>query len=954
MKSKGYPRNHLIGAFLAVILLTSAGATAAETTVPPKTGQTQANKYQVAIGKETKNLKAKAPVLVTGISPASFGFTTLSQQVEMVLQMSKQPSWRRRWTCEAEIWLKYRGEQLRGIDHLTVEHVQRDGDQIRVLCRRTISTEKERSAAPYLPVAVVGLGKLPAGKYQVQWVVQTYHPDDKEHPDGSADKRSASEKPKTLQHSFTVEPATEKTSAAGAPLDRICKVFPASKHIPPDRFSSHPDLPALVRIAETDIDLLLAEGSFRESYCVINPQTFKQFRETTRMSPRLPKDRSKANDAPTLADYEEYMATWRELEGRRCRLDRRREIIWMIVKKVASTRRQVLVDLLNHKDVSIRWSTTQFLLTDPSLKEEKVVAALQAIARDKPRPALPGESMSLEQSRQRELPDLAARVLTNWKVMDVLQRLLSDLVKQKPVGWELLHETGNVTPAHLSAGRGTYVRLRRKTPEPGVGYKLRGIHLWLMDPDYRPELPRHEPNNGSVAYVRQSGSASQWGKWNGGPVFIQAGGETEKEWPDWARDLRRALKVGSDANGRNQSEATGDMPRAGQQSTIIGLVDQRFAAISRSIKADFDNVVSLKSTSVRINGDDSLRIAYRFNKRPATLILHRTEEDTYKGTMRIPVLIEQWRDPKIPADVDEGQERRVEEKTFEIAVRVIARNTINTDRQSSGVASLVVPLPAPAAQSGVAGAVPTEAAEMPVEQSREAYFPQSRAIAPDAIPRAEVELINRLEGGSPNMQIGTKALIQEAGLPRVVTVRRSAPPDPYLVTDGSGRYYARCAPGTVNPPGTTTIYRVDLGGDKVIDRYLWFERFHYPGRLYVQSVGFDPKRGTPIIALLRMHNSRNAESRDEQVELSIYLAGKLVQHVTTKQLDDLGAEVKAYQGGRIADGDYAVYRFNGYDASKRQEHPYGCFSFMIGGNIVLIDIAKGDIVVHPTTGSLGY
>jgi hypothetical protein len=79
------------------------------------------------------------------------------------------------------------------------------------LCRRTISTKKKYSDVPYLPVVVVGLGKLPAGKYQVQWIVKTYHPEDEEHPDGSAGATPASEKPETLEYSFTVEPAAEGT-----------------------------------------------------------------------------------------------------------------------------------------------------------------------------------------------------------------------------------------------------------------------------------------------------------------------------------------------------------------------------------------------------------------------------------------------------------------------------------------------------------------------------------------------------------------------------------------------------------------------------------------------------------------------------------------------------------------------------------------------------------------------
>jgi len=435
---------------------------------PVKSVHTQSKKYQVVYGQETENLKARAPVLVLGASPGSFGFSTLSMQIDLVLNMNKYPSWHARWTPEAEIWLKYRGEQLRVVDRLTVDDVQRDGTQIRVSCRRTISTDKERSDAPYLPVACVVLGKLPPGKYEVQWIVKTYRPGDEEHPNASAGATPASEKPEILQHSFTVEPAVEKTSAAGILLDRICKAFPIGEHIPPDRFSAHPDLPALARIAETDIDSLLAEG-FGKSMIVINPQRFEQFKKTTRMSLRLPQDGSKAKDVPTRADYEKYMASWREQEVRRGEVDRRREIIWMIVKKVASTRRQVLVDLLDHKDLSIRWSTTQFLLSSPSLKDDKVVAALQALARDKPPAGTNASEMSREYFRRHETAVLAALVLSNWQVKE-------------------------------------------------------------------------------------------------------------------------------DMNDTPDATAVGGTPPAGQQPTISGLVDRRFASISRSIKADFDNAVSPNNT----------------------------------------------------------------------------------------------------------------------------------------------------------------------------------------------------------------------------------------------------------------------------------------------------------------------------------------------------------------------
>ena len=101
-----------------------------------------------------------------------------------------------------------------------------------------------------------------------------------------------------------------------------------------------------------------------------------------------------------------------------------------------------------------------------------------------------------------------------------------------------------------------------------------------------------------------------------------------------------------------------------------------------------------------------------------------------------------------------------------------------------------------------------------------------------------------------------------------------------------------------------------------------------------------------MIAVFRPHNRRDAGGPDKQVEFSIYLAGKLVSSYTTKDLKELGAEVKTSRGGRMQDGgDYAVYRFSGYDGYQPAKHPYGCLCFTIGGNIVLVDIATGNVVL---------
>lgn len=175
--------------------------------------------------------------------------------------------------------------------------------------------------------------------------------------------------------------------------------------------------------------------------------------------------------------------------------------------------------------------------------------------------------------------------------------------------------------------------------------------------------------------------------------------------------------------------------------------------------------------------------------------------------------------------------------------------------------------------------------------------------------------------------------------------RRGMRPFAYLATDSSGRYYARCTPGA---PGTTRIFRVRSSKDELVDEYRWYERSRHPNRLHLLDVGYDAGRDKATIAVFRPHNERDPRGPDKQAEFSIYLAGKLVRSYTTKELKDLGAKVETNAGrGRVPKGDYADYRFNGYDVYHVDKHPCGCFSWTIGGKIVLVDIATGKLLKNP-------
>jgi len=312
----------------------------------------------------------------------------------------------------------------------------------------------------------------------------------------SAGAALAAESPKRPQHSSTAQPATRGadvaaehgSSAPGALLNAICKDFPCGENILPDRFSSHPAVRALTRLAETDVDSLLAEGHLGESLMVINPQTFEQFKDTKRMSLRGTEEGSIAADAPTWADYEKYLADWKRQDDHRRGLEHRRSVIWMVVKTAASDDRQVLIDLLDHENLSVRWSTTRFLLANPSLKDEKVAAALRSLARDKP-PAVPaGSATSPEQARRRELPGLAARVLSKWQVRaEVGNTPDSDTTggTLPGDGKSTILRRGDLIGRHISAlrkyGDGTPL-LELETPSrvPGITERGTEVGMWKV------------------------------------------------------------------------------------------------------------------------------------------------------------------------------------------------------------------------------------------------------------------------------------------------------------------------------------------------------------------------------------------------------------------------------------------------------------------------------------------
>ncbi len=106
---------------------------------------------------------------------------------------------------------------------------------------------------------------------------------------------------------------------------------------------------------------------------------------------------------------------------------------------------------------------------------------------------------------------------------------------------------------------------------------------------------------------------------------------------------------------------------------------------------------------------------------------------------------------------------------------------------------------------------------------------------------------------------------------------------PYVSTmDGMSVFYARCIPDEVEGnKGTTTIYVVRKDGDKKTDVYPWYS----PGGLYL---GWSPIAGKVAVMSLR----EKAPTREQQVEFSFHLGGKLIKSYTTKDLEKMGVKIE--------------------------------------------------------------
>ena len=109
--------------------------------------------------------------------------------------------------------------------------------------------------------------------------------------------------------------------------------------------------------------------------------------------------------------------------------------------------------------------------------------------------------------------------------------------------------------------------------------------------------------------------------------------------------------------------------------------------------------------------------------------------------------------------------------------------------------------------------------------------------------------------------------------------------------EGPSVFYARCIPSEdEGNKGTTTIYRVNKGGDEKVDSYNWYS----PDGVIL---GWSPIEGKVAAISLR----ERASGRNKQIEFAFHLGGKLLQSYTTQSLGVLGIEIgPSFEGGEQA------------------------------------------------------
>jgi len=204
-------------------------------------------------------------------------------------------------------------------------------------------------------------------------------------------------------------------------LSELTTRFPPGKYIPPDLFFADRNVRKLLNMAGRDIDGLVAGARLGEPLVCYGLQPF-------------PFDHwKKSASEPTEAEYRKYVDRIRKEEGHRCEVEQRRRIIGMAIKKVASREPQILVCLLEHKDVLVRDYAVSLLRYDGwSLKHWPIInVLLENLPERNPWNDRPGgvPSGPGDQYLRDTLPLQMAEVLSLWRIPEALpyiERLAGD------------------------------------------------------------------------------------------------------------------------------------------------------------------------------------------------------------------------------------------------------------------------------------------------------------------------------------------------------------------------------------------------------------------------------------------------------------------------------------------------------------------------------------------------
>ena len=215
-------------------------------------------------------------------------------------------------------------------------------------------------------------------------------------------------------------------------LDAAADAFPRSKVIRPDEFIRSAAVRRLVQAARGQIAALLAEGHYHRGMTLIveNPLSFEQFKKRQGLPPLrvLPDPRKRV--PATRQGYEQYLARWRERDERRGELEHRRRLIAMVVGKIASRRPQVIVELLEHKEVVTRRFAISVVGQDRSLRDPRIVRALLNLLPDRnPWNERPGGIHGGPLEPAWQVPLDAVEVLSQWRVAEAvpyIRRLADD------------------------------------------------------------------------------------------------------------------------------------------------------------------------------------------------------------------------------------------------------------------------------------------------------------------------------------------------------------------------------------------------------------------------------------------------------------------------------------------------------------------------------------------------